>query len=73
MEPFEINLDGKILTVILKEDGSDLIHDSKVKLGTIKPEVNELGVLWTTHDKLAPDYVKANWRIDRRTRSLNKY
>lgn len=58
MEPFEINLDGKILTVIFKEDGSYLIHDSKVKLGTIKPEVNELGVLWTTHDKLTPDYVK---------------
>lgn len=60
MEPFEINLDGKILTVQLKDDGSYLIHDSKEKIGTLIPEVNELGVQWTTPDALKADYV---WQI----------
>lgn len=58
MEPFDINLDGKILTVTLNEDGSYLIHDSGAFLGTLVPEVNELGVQWTTPDTIAPDYAK---------------
>ncbi|MBB2148789.1 basic helix-loop-helix domain-containing protein [Pedobacter gandavensis] len=58
MEPFEINLDGKLLNVILNEDGSYLIHDSNAKLGTLIPEVNDLGVQWTTLDQLTPDYVR---------------
>lgn len=58
MEPFEINLDGKILNVTLNEDSTYLINESGKKIGTLVPEVNDLGVQWTTKDPLAPDYVK---------------
>jgi len=58
MEPFDINLDGKILTVTLNEDGSYQVHDSGVLLGTLMPELTDLGVQWTTLDLIAPDYVK---------------
>lgn len=58
MEPFEINLDGKILMVTLNEDGSYLVHDSGSLLGTLIPEVNDLGVQWTNRDTIAPDYAK---------------
>lgn len=58
MEPFDINLDGKTLTVTLQEDGSYLVNESDSAVGTLIPDVNELGVQWTTKDPIAPDYVK---------------
>lgn len=58
MEPFEINLAGNILHVIPQEDGSYLIKDAEVIIGTLIPENDDLGILWTTFDLIAPDYVK---------------
>lgn len=58
MEPFEINLDGKILTATLQEDGSYIIHESEKEIGTINPQPTDLGIQWTSTGQLTPDYAK---------------
>lgn len=60
MEPFEINVNGTMLTVCPLSDGSFNVYDGAISLGIITPMVRiDLEVEWVTADLFAKQYANA--------------
>ncbi|WP_316748690.1 hypothetical protein [Pedobacter gandavensis] len=48
MEPYNIDLSGRILTIQPLHDGSFKVIESGHEVGRLFPETNELGTVWTS-------------------------
>lgn len=55
-EPFEIYIDGEMLTVIPQDD-TFIVYKGMSKLGDIMPHQDDEGLVWVTGDLIPLDYV----------------
>lgn len=49
MEPYNINLSGRILTIQPLHDGSFKVIEKGHEVSRLFPETNELGTVWTSY------------------------
>lgn len=50
MDPYEINLDGKLLEVHPQTDGTYLIFEGERRLARLYPDVQITGIFWESAD-----------------------
>lgn len=55
-EPFEIYIDGEMLTVI-PQDETYIVYKGMSKLGDIMPHQDDEGLVWVTGDLIPLDYL----------------
>ncbi|WP_316838654.1 hypothetical protein [Pedobacter gandavensis] len=55
MEPYNVNLNGRILTIQPLHDGSFKVIDKGHEVGRLFPEPNEGVTVWTSYGLIEPE------------------